>query len=396
MLQPLSSPMKTAAAGVLRPAPRPTQTEESAGPADAVQVNALPPLETPKKAVKKLVEGFGYVEFPQVSPDGKKLVFNVVHNYATSQMFVVDSDGGKVRSLFTGEKVTAETVPAFLARHEGKIDEQATWSHDGKHLFYRTNEKGTFGLGRWDFKSGEPNLVAHDGQLNMKHPFELDNGFVVCYGGPPDKVHPTVDQFSNLFVVNPETGESKMLTHSHGEVAYKHPAQMGDVIIAHKEFKGENAGPSEIVTLDPRTGVERNLSQTPDQDERHPFYNQKRDMLVYHRRDAAGDKNLVLSSPDGSRTAQLTFYGSPAQSPCWSPDGKKIYFVKKLPKPENLEHFYQRQADVRVIDVPKALEELKDQAKARLKDLQKSGAPEEIVAQAQAELDNYRYFLKKY
>ena len=363
---------------------------------ESVQIRSMPPLESPKKAIDTLVAGFGYVEFPQVSPDGKRLVFNVVHNYATSQMFIVDSDGGKVRSLFTGEKVKAENVAEFLARHEGKIDEQATWSRDGKSLFYRTNSLGTFALGTFDFKSNESRVVAHDEKLNMKHPFETESGKVVCYGGPPDDVHQTVDKYSNLFLVDPKTGSSKMLTHSQGEVAYKHPAEMHGKIVAHKEFKGQGAGPAELVTIDPKTGVERNLTQTPDMDERHPFYNQRRDLLVYHRRDAGGDKNLVLSTPDGSRSAQITFYGAPAQSPCWSPDGKKIYFVKKLHKPENLEFFYDRQAEVRVMDVPQALEDLKDQAKARLKELKKLSAGEETIAQAEAQLDDYRYFLKQY
>lgn len=392
MLRPLLSssppgtiPTRSAAANA------PEGPEET----ETVQVQGLPPLETPKKAVTKVVEGFGYVEFPQVSPDGEKLIFNVVHDYATSQMFIVDTAGGKIRSLFTGEKVRPADVPGFLARHEGMIDEQATWSRDGKHVFYRTNQQGSFGLGRWDVKAGSPQLVAHDAELNMKHPFEMKDGFVVCYGGPPDRTHKTVDQFSNLFLVNPESGESRMLTHSQGEVAYKHPAQMGELILAHKEFKGENAPPAEIITIDPATGEERNLTNTPDLDERHPFYNEKRDLIVYHRKGEDG-KNLVLSTPDGSRTAQITFYGSPAQSPCWSRDGKKIYFVKKLQEPDDLEHFYQRPAEIRVLDVPVALKDLKEQAKQRLKELTKSDAAPEVIAQAETELDNYRFFAKRY
>jgi len=391
-IQPLTStaPVRTASASR-----RAGQAAEKP-PSDGVQVSGVTPLETPKKAVETLLESFGYVEFPQVSPDGKKLVFNVVGNYATSQMFIMDSDGGSVRSLFSGEKVKRKELAAFLASHEGKIAEQATWSEDGRHLYFRTNEKGTFGIGSYDLKHERSEVVFHDPKLNLKHPVEADNGWIVCYGGPPDRARPTVDRFTNLIMAHPETGQSRTLTNSRGEFAYKHPSMMDGQIVAHKEPKDGSERPNaDLVTIDPKTGRERPLTQTPDMDERHPFHNEKRDLLVYHRR-KDGDKNLVISTPDGQRSVQLTFDGRPCQSPCWSPDGKSIFFVKKGTKPEEGRPFYERQADIRKLDVKAALEDLKDQAKARLKGLEKAEAGEELVAQARQELDDYRYFLKRY
>lgn len=356
----------------------------------------LPTLDTPTEAVSVLVAALGYLEFPQVSPDGQTVLFNIVHDYATSQLFQVSSRGGQVRALFTGQTVDKAGLPAFFQKCLGKIDEQASWSHDGRRLFYRTNQKGTFALGCYDCKRREAKVLAHDASLNMKHPIELSDGQVVCYGGPPDATHTTVDQYSNLFLVDPETGQSRLLTHSKGEVAYKHPAEMKGKIVAHKEFKGEGAAPAELVLIDRATGSERNLSQSSDMDERHPFYNQKRDLLVYHRRDAAGDKNLVLSTPDGARCVQLTFYGAPAQSPCWSTDGKKLYFVKKLTKPPGLKHFYERESDLRVLDVPQALKTLHKQSKQQLKWLKQGRATERLLACAQARVDDYDFFLERY
>lgn len=382
----------------LRAASSSKRAEKAAAepPGDGVQVNGLPALETPKRAVETLLESFGYVEFPQVSPDGKKLVFNVVGNYATSQMFIMDSEGGAVRSLFTGEKVKRKELAHFLQAHEGKIAEQATWSEDGRHLYFRTNEKGTFGIGSYDLKHERSEVVFHDPGLNLKHPVEAQDGWIVCYGGPPDRSRPTVDQFTNLIMAHPETGQSRTLTSSRGEFAYKHPSLMGDRIVAHKEPKGGEDRPnSDLVTIDPKTGRERPVTQTPDMDERHPFHNEKRDLLVYHRR-KDGDKNLVLSTPDGKRAVQLTFDGRPCQSPCWSPDGKSIFFIKKGLKPAEGRPFYERQADIRKLDVKDALEDLKDQAKRRLKTLEKAEAAEDLVAQARQELDDYRYFLKRY
>jgi Tol biopolymer transport system component len=228
----------------------------------------------------------------------------------------------------------------------------------------------------------------------MKHPVELENGMIVCYGGPPGAEHPTTDLFSNLFIADPKTGRARQLTHTEGDFAYKHPAPMNGKIVAHKEDKSKS-GEADLVLLDPSTGEESPLTTTPGADERHPFYNEKVDLLVYHRKEN-GDKNLVLSTPDGSRTAQLTFYGRPAQSQCWSKDGGEIFFVKKGPKPPEGQPFFARQAEIRAIDVKDALKDLRDQARRRLESLEKAGADREQVDAAFQDLESYRYFLRRY
>jgi len=323
---------------------------------DTVKINGLPLLETPKKAIDKLATGFGYVEFPQASPDGKKVVFNVVGDYDTSQMLIMDSDGKNIRSLFTEEPLSPENTGEFLKGHKGKIDEQGTWSRDGKTIYYRSNQKGTFGIARYDMETSDNKLLVHNPKLNMKHPVEMENGFIAGYGGEPGEKYPTTDKCTDIFIANPEDGSYKLITHTDGSVGYKHPSVMNGFILAHKEDKTKE-DVSDIVKLDPKTGKEVNLTKTPEADERHPFYNEKRDLLAFHS-DETGDKNIWISTPDGSRRCQLTFYGNAAQSPCWSPDGKKIYFVKKLEKQPEGHHFFERQADIRVIDVKKALEEI--------------------------------------
>ncbi|MEW6278351.1 MAG: hypothetical protein AB1758_07010 [Candidatus Eremiobacterota bacterium] len=394
MIQPTSLTNPVSASRPLAAA-RSTSTAEAALPQDGAEITALPPLETPKDAVETLNTGFGYVEFPQVSPDGKTLIFNVVHDYETSQMFRMKAKGGAVKALFTGEEVTADDVHAFLERHKGRIDEQGSWSVDGKSIFFRTNRQGTFALARFDVKDREDEVLAHDPQLNMKHPVETEDGWLVCYGGPPGEKYPTTDRYTNLFLVNPDGGEVRMLTHSQGEVSYKHPSVLDGQIVAHKENGTPEREASDIVLVDPDTGRETNLTNTPDAIERHPFHNEEVGLLTFHS-DETGDKNIWISEPDGSRKCQLTHYGRPAQSPVWSPDGKKIYFVKKDVKQAEGEPFFARQADVRVIDVEDALRDLKKQAKAQIRELEKAGAPAEIVAQAEQRLADIKHFLKKY
>lgn len=358
-----------------------------------LHTGGLPPLETPRSSIRTLVSGLGYVEFPQLAPDGKRLVFNVVGDYTTSQLMMVDPRGGKPHALDTGEKITPANVGEYLHDHEGKIREQATWTADG-NLLYRTNEKGPFAIGIHDFQNDSDKVLVSDPNLNMKHPVELSDGHIVCYGGPPGEKYPTTDRYSNLFIADPADGHTRQLTDTRGEYAYKHPSEMKGQIVAHKEDKSRG-GESDLITIDPVTGEEKPLTITPGADERHPFYNSQRDLLVYHRK-VDGDKNLVLSTPDGSRTAQLTFYGHPAQSPCWSEDGKELYFVKKHEGPPEGAPFYQRQADIRAMDVKEALKELHTQAKERLKALEANGAERPVIDAAFEELENYEYFLRRY
>jgi Tol biopolymer transport system component len=367
----------------------------SAEKSDTAEISGLPPLETPKDAVKTLASGFGYAEFPQVSPDGKKLVFNVVYDYTTSQMFIMDSDGGKVKSLFTNETVTPESFGSFMENHKGKTDEQGTWSHDGKSIFYRTNEKGTFGIAKFDVKHGESELLVHDSNMNLKHPEETEDGYIVGYGGKPGQKFKTSEEFSDIFIADPEKGSYKLITHSDGSVAYKHPSIMDGKILAHKEPKNTENVLSDIILIDPKTGKEKNLTNTPNADERHPFYNENVDLLAFHS-DESADKNIWLATPDGKKKCQLTFYGKAAQSPCWSPDGSKIYFVRKQDKQAEGEPFYSRQADIRVIDVKDALKDLKKQAKSQLRELEDCHADKKLIRQAEENLETYKDFLKKF
>ena len=314
-------------------------------------------------------------------------------DYDTSQMLIMENDGSNIRSLFTGEPVSPENRDEFLKKYKGKIDEQGTWSKDGKTVYYRSNEKGTFGIARYDMEKNDNRLVVHNPDLNMKHPVEMEDGYIVGYGGEPSEKYKTTDKFTNIFIANTEDGSYRVITETDGSVGYKHPSLMDGFILSHKEDKTRD-DVSDIVKIDPKTGKEENLTRTPDADERHPFYNEKINLLAFHS-DETDDKNIWISNPDGSRRTQVTFYGKAAQSPCWSPDGTKLYFVKKKTKQPEGHPFYERQADIREIDMKEALKDLAGQAKARLKSLKSSGK-KEVIKKAEENYNNYKYFLGKY
>jgi len=381
--------VRTRPSGSVKPAP----SHPGSAPRESLKLSALEPLETPKKAIRKIVEDLGYAEFPQVSPDGKTLIFNVVGDYSTSQLMRVPAAGGEVRALDSGEVVTPDNVGEYLQQHQGSIREQATFDKTG-NLLYRTNQNGTFDIGSYHFADKSFQMVAENPNLNLKHPVHLDDGRTAIYGGPPPPERPTSEQYSNLYLLDPRTSQMQQLTHSEGDYAYKHPAPVNGKLVAHREDKA-NSSLSDLVTLSPDDGSESLLTDTPTADEKHAFYNEKVGLIVYHRK-VDGDKNLVLSTPDGGRTAQLTFYGRPAQSPCWSPDGKEIFFIKKDVRQPDDQPFYHRQAEVRALNVKDALKDLAKQAKKRLEKLEKDSADEETLALAREQRDNYEFFLRRY
>lgn len=383
------SPSTRTVRALRAPAPRPVE------PSESVSLQALPLLETPKKAVTVLADTFGYAEFPQASPDGEHVLFNVVGDYETSQMIVMDADGGNKRALFTGEPVDADGLGDFLQRHHGRIDEQGTWTADGRSVYYRTNSEGPFSIARFDLERGRSRVVVSDPGMNMKHPVETVDGYILGYGGPPDEKIQTSEKYSDILLADPRTGNWRLLTHSDGSVSYKHPAEMEGRILAHAEPRGVEDARADVVAVDSSTGAVANLTATPDADERHPFYNAKVGLVAFHS-DDTGDKNLWLATPDFQHRAQLTFYGKAAQSPSWSADGRKLYFVKKQAKQAEGEPFYKRQADIRVLDVKKALKDLVAQADDRVKDLSKQSAEESVVEAARQAAQEYRFFLERY
>lgn len=376
------------------PPPTAPAPQEAAPRPDRVDLQGLPPLQTPKKAVTVLAESFGYAEFPQASPDGRHVLFNVVGDYDTSQMILMKADGSEKRALLTGERVRARDLPEFLASQRGRIDEQGTWTADGRSVLYRTNSQGQFSIARFDLEDSSARTVVHLPEMNLKHPVETSEGYILGYGGPPDATYKTSERYSDIFLADPRTGQIEFLTHSDGSVSYKHPSQMKGAILAHVEPKKGEDPKADLVALDPKGGAERNLTRTPDSDERHPFYNPRIDLVAYHS-DDSGDKNLWLATPDFERRVQVTFYGKPAQSPSWSPDGQTLYFVKKDARQPEGEPFYKRQADIRALDLPKALKDLCSQARERCHQLEKEGAPETLQAAAREALEDYRFFLER-
>ena len=78
---------------------------------------------------------------PAVSPDGTRIVYQKTSG--SSQLFVVSVDGKSGKALTTG------------SHNHG----DATWSPDGKFIFYRSDESGTWAIWRMDADGSHPTML---------------------------------------------------------------------------------------------------------------------------------------------------------------------------------------------------------------------------------------------
>ncbi len=96
----------------------------------------------------------------QASPDGKRILYTGWNDarmgYHRQRLYVADADGGNSRELLTD-----------LDRDI----EQARWSHDGKRIFFRYDDKGETRLAATDLRGRMQNLAEDLGGTSLGRPY---------------------------------------------------------------------------------------------------------------------------------------------------------------------------------------------------------------------------------
>jgi dipeptidyl-peptidase 4 len=128
---------------------------------------------------KEVVTGAGYPFDPQLSPDGKRVVFN-----RDGDLWVVGVDGGKPQQITKHPADLTYGVAEFAAQEELDRRRGTWWSPDGKQLvFQRTDEREVETIYVSDARHPEKAPVPFKYPRAGKNNAKVDLGIVSSAGG---------------------------------------------------------------------------------------------------------------------------------------------------------------------------------------------------------------------
>lgn len=127
---------------------------------------------------------------------------------------------------------------------------------------------------------------------------------------------------TNVYAVEPATGEVRQLTQRPGYNANPAWSPAGDRIVFVSRRDGEMR---DVFVMDQDGTNVTQLTDTPDADEIAPKYSPDGATIAYARSDDDG-WSLWLMSVDGSSPRKLAGPYRFVEFPSWAPDGRQIYF----------------------------------------------------------------------
>lgn len=181
---------------------------------------------------------------PAWSPDGKTIAFASDRN-DDAEIYLVDADGANPRNL-TWRGMTAEITPA--------------WSPDGKQLVFASQRGKHFQILVMD-RFGRDQRAITDGSFDCHYPAWSPDGRRIAFTG---------DRNGNfdLYLIDIDGGNLARLTDD--DAWNGQPAWSPDG--ARLAFTSTRDGSGDIWIMDVATRQARNVTQTPDEDERFPAW----------------------------------------------------------------------------------------------------------------------------
>jgi Tol biopolymer transport system component len=232
---------------------------------------------------------------PAWSPDGKKILHARETKLATSQLFLMDTDGGSVQQLSHSAFLTAGS-PA--------------WSPDGTRIAFN----GALGKRRAIF------LMNLDGtEVSRLTGMEGDQG-EASWSRDGRRIFFESDAAGNsdIFSIPVPPGTGRRVTFDAAEDQSPSVSPTGGQMV----FSSNHSGRPDIFVQDLGTGQVHNLTNNPADDER-PAWSPDGTRIAFDS-NRTGRKQVFVMNANGSDTRQITTADGEAFAPAWSPDSAEL------------------------------------------------------------------------
>jgi Tol biopolymer transport system component len=268
-------------------------------------------------AIDRVTTGSGLDTDFSLSPDGTKLAFTGEMESIRAWMFPFDATRGQVTG--SGRPVTSS----------GTVALRPVLSRDGKKLVFCGNRAGKWGLREVSLSDGREALIVPNDPYGVDRPQWSPDGTQLAYV----RINPT-NQQSQLMLWSAETHNEEPLT-TPGQL-WRAPTDWspdGKVLLMMQY--NDNTGRAEIwqlpVAARPHAeGVARRIASNPAYDLDEGRYSPDGRWMVFQavrNQPQELEATLYVMTAAGGPWIRITDGQHFVYAPCWSPDGRTIYFV---------------------------------------------------------------------
>jgi Tol biopolymer transport system component len=268
-------------------------------------------------AIERVTTGSGLETEFSLSPDGKKLAFTGETKSIRAWMFPFDATRGQVTG--SGRAVTTP----------GTVALRPVLSRDGKRLAFCGNRAGRWGLREVSISDNREVQIVPNDLYGVDRPQWSPDGTQLAY----TRTNPTTQE-SQIMLWSSETHkEEPLTTPSHIERDASDWSPDGKSLLMIRD--NNDSGRVEIwqlpVAARPHAeGAARRIISNPEYDLDEGQYSPDARWIVFEglRNQTQGlETTLYVMAATGGQWIRITDGKHLVLTPCWSPDGKTIYFV---------------------------------------------------------------------